>query len=142
MITEIRHSGIVVQNLKKSLNFFVKDLGFSIFKKMNEKGKFIDKILNLKNANVLTIKLKTSRGSVIELLKFYNYPHKKKWQGKIFHTGLTHISLTVKDINKIYNKLNVKYKFTCKPEVSVDGKAKVTFLKGPENLFIELVEIL
>ena len=36
-ITEIRHVGIVVNNLQKSLKFFINVLGFKIFKKMNEK---------------------------------------------------------------------------------------------------------
>jgi 16S rRNA (guanine527-N7)-methyltransferase len=49
MITEIRHTGIVVQDLKKVLNFFTKLLRFKIKKKMNEKGSYIDNILGLKN---------------------------------------------------------------------------------------------
>ena len=49
-ITEMRHVGIVVNNLQKNLDFFVNVLGFRIFKKMNEKGKYIDSILNLKKS--------------------------------------------------------------------------------------------
>ena len=36
MITEIRHTGIVVQDLNSVINFFTKLLGFKIKKKMNE----------------------------------------------------------------------------------------------------------
>ena len=48
LIKNIRHTGIVVQNLKKTLNFFTKELGFKVIKKQLEKGQFIEKILKLK----------------------------------------------------------------------------------------------
>ena len=48
-MSEIRHIGIVVQNLKKVSNFFINDLGFKIHKQINENTTFIDKILGLKN---------------------------------------------------------------------------------------------
>ena len=141
-ITEIRHIGITVQDLKKSLNFFVKDLGFKIHKKMDEEGTYLEKMLNLPKIKVTTVKLKAPDGNLVELLKFKNLQHKSKWQGKIYHTGPTHFALTVKNLDQTYKKLKKKYKFNAAPQYSPDGYAKVTFLKGPENLQIELVEIL
>ena len=83
-IKEIRHIGITVQDLKKSLNFFVKDLGFKIHKKMDEEGTYIEKMLNLPKIKVTTVKLKAPDGNLIELLKFKNLQHKSKWQCKIY----------------------------------------------------------
>jgi|TARA_B100001057_G_scaffold410991_1_gene426354 catechol 2,3-dioxygenase-like lactoylglutathione lyase family enzyme len=141
-VKDFRHIGITVQNLQKSVNFFVKDLGFKIHKKMSEEGKYIENMLNLPNVKVVTVKLNAPDGNLVELLKFKNFPHKKKWQGKIFYTGPTHFALTVKNLNSTYKKLNKKYKFNAPPQYSPDGYAKVTFFKGPENLHIELVELL
>lgn len=140
MTRNIRHVGIVVQDLKKMSNFFINDLGFKLHKKMSENTDFIDKILNLRKTKLVTIKLKLPNGHLVELLKFKNYPHKIKWQGKIFHTGLTHIALTVKDINKKFLKLKKKYKFNSSPTISEDGNVVVAFFYGPENIIIELVE--
>lgn len=134
--------GITVQNLPKSINFFVKDLGYKIHKKMNESGNYIENMLKLNNVKVTTVKLRSPDGNLIELLKFKNFPHKKKWQGKIFYTGPTHFALTVKNLDFTYKKLKNKYKFNAPPQFSPDGYAKVTFLRGPENLHIELVEVL
>jgi len=144
MISEIRHVGIVVNNLKKVLSFFTDVLGFKIHKKAEENRDFIDKLLKLKQAKLTTVKLKAPDGNLIELLKFHNYKNNKIWRGKIYSTGLTHISLTVRNIEKTYNilKKNKNVKFFSKPSVSPDGYAKVFFCKGPENLIIELVEIL
>jgi catechol 2,3-dioxygenase-like lactoylglutathione lyase family enzyme len=142
MIQEIRHVGIVVQDLKKVSDFFINDLGFKLYKKTCEDRDFIDKILKLKKTKLVTFKLKLPNGHLVELLKFKNYPHKLKWQGKIFHTGITHIALTLKNINTAFLKLKKKYKFNSSPIISKDGKAIVAFFYGPENIIIELVEVL
>ena len=57
------------------------------------------------------MKLKSSGNCLVELLKFKNYPHKSRWNGKLHHTGITHIALTVKNVNFYFLKLNKKYKF-------------------------------
>ena len=141
MIKNIRHTGITVQNLKKMMDFFIYVLGFKLKKKMNEQGSYIDNMLKLKKVKVITAKLKAPDGSLIELLKFQNYKDKKKWSGKIYSTGLTHMAFSVKDLDKSYKTLKKKgVIFNAPPQLSPDGFAKVTFCKGPENLFIELVE--
>ena len=56
-IINIRHTGIVTDDLKKSLYFYRTLLGFKIKKRMLEKGSTTDKISNLKNVSVETIKL-------------------------------------------------------------------------------------
>lgn len=109
---------------------------------MNEHGSYIDNMLKLKKVEVTTAKLKAPDGSLVELLKFKNYKDKKKkWSGKIYSTGLTHMAFSVKNLDKSYNILKKKgVKFNAAPQLSPDGFAKVTFCKGPENLLIELVE--
>ena len=141
MITNIRHTGITVHNLQKTMDFFIDVLGFKLKKKMDEHGSCIDNMLNLKKVKVTTAKLKAPDGNLIELLKFKNYKDKKKWSGKIYSTGLTHMAFSVKNLDKSYKILSKKgVVFNAPPQLSPDGFAKVTFCKGPENFFIELVE--
>ena len=107
-MNKIRHTGIVTTNLKNSLIFWNKYLKFKIYKQANEKGKLIDKIMLYKNVKVKTIKLKDSNGSIIELLSFKNSPRIKKNKIKPYSNGITHISITVKNINKLYKFLAKK----------------------------------
>ena len=86
-VKDFRHIGITVQNLQKSVNFFVKDLGFKIHKKMSEEGKYIENMLNLPNVKVVTVKLNAPDGNLVELLKFKNFPHKKNGKVKFFILG-------------------------------------------------------
>ena len=145
MITEIRHVGITVQNLELCKDFFINSLGFSIHKEMDEHGAYIDAMFGLQDVEVRTSKLKAPDGNLVELLEFSSHKVEKetKWTGKIFSTGLTHIAVTVNDIEDSYHKLKSKgYNFNAPPQNSPDGFAKVTFFKGPENLFVEIVQIL
>ena len=56
MILNIRHTGIVVDDLDASLDFYINKLGFVVSKQMDERGKFIDRILGFNNTNVHHLK--------------------------------------------------------------------------------------
>ena len=142
MIKEIRHTGIVVNNLSKSLWFYKKKLGFKVIKHMDESGHFIDKVLGMKKIMVTTVKMVLKNEQMIELLDFYT--HKKNISKRsINDTGPTHLAFTVDNIDKIYDDfLHDGIEFISTPKVSEDGSVKVVFCKAPEGTYIELVELL
>ena len=142
MIKEIRHTGIVVDDLKKTLWFYKEKMGFKVFKHMDESGHFIDKILGIKNTMVTTVKMTLGNGQMIELLDFSS--HKKNiLQSSINDIGPTHLAFTVDNIDKIYDDfLHDGVEFISTPEMSEDGGVKVVFCKAPEGTYIEFVELL
>ena len=140
---KIRHVGVVVRNLDKALFFWRDLLGFNIELMMDESGPEIDAILGLKNVHVTTVKMSAPEGGMIELLHFHSHPDIEFWNGKPYSTGITHIALTVHNLNLIYKKLlDASFYFPNEPQLSKDKKAKVIYCKGPENLLIEFVEII
>ena len=144
-ITEIRHIGLVVYDLKKSMNFWCKKLGFKIYKQLEEEGSFIDALIGYKNVKLTTVKISDKKGNIIELLHFKNAPNKKinlQWRGNTYSKGFTHLALKVKNIDHLYKSLRKKgIKFNSEPKISSDGKAKVTYCRTPEGVFLELVQI-
>lgn len=137
----IRHSGIVTANVKKSLKFWKDTLKFKIKRDLIESGKNLSKIFGIKNLKVRTIKLADKNGNLIELLYFLNAPKKKINTFFPYSTGLTHISVTVKNIEKTYQSLKKsKYHYKSKPLLSSDRKVLMTYCKTPENCFLEIVE--
>ncbi len=141
-IINIRHTGIVTDDLKKSLYFYRTLLGFKIKKRMLEKGSTTDKISNLKNVSVETIKLYKKKNQLIELL--YYHSHRRSNKKKVYNIsriGISHISMTVNNLQKTYKKLkNKNIRFISKPNISDDGNVKITFCRAPEGTLIELVE--
>ena len=143
MITKnFRHSGIVTKDLNKSLLFYNKLLKLKIIKVIDEDSDTMTSLLKVKNCRLKTIKLGLKKKIFLELLYFYKTKQKLR-NIKINSPGLTHISLTVENLDQIYKKFKKnKIKFLSKPLISSDKKVKLVFCKSPENIFIELVEIL
>lgn len=137
----IRHVGIVVKDLESALEFWCETMGFQVFRKMDESGTHIDNMMCLNDVKVTTVKLGDVNGNLIELLNFTSHPDVKSWEGKPHSTGLTHIALTVSDIEGLYCSLrNNVLDFFAPPQESPDGLVKVTYARGPEGIILELVE--
>ena len=138
---EIRHTGLVTKNIKKSLLFWTKYLKFKIYKEMDEKGELIDKIMLYKNVKLKTFKLKDKNNNLLELLYFKNPPQKKIPNIMPYTNGFTHISVTVKNLNLTYKSLiKKKIRFNSEPKKSSDGNVLMTYCKTPEGAYLELVQ--
>ena len=143
MITAIRHVGLVVTDIKKSLKFWCETMGFVVSRQMEEAGPHIDAMMGLKNVRVTTAKLSAPDGNLLELLCFHSHPDKGQWEGSPYSTGLTHIALTVSDLDETCRRLKeVGVKFPAEPQASPDGNAKVIYATGPEGILLELVEVI
>lgn len=141
MIRAIRHTGIVVADLEVSLRFWCDVMGFQLLKRMDETGEYLETLLATKGATVTTAKLAAPDGNLIELLHFSSHPDKPAWVGTPYSTGLTHIALTVSDLEATLGRLTGEgINSFAKPQISPDGRVKVVYCSGPENLLLELVE--
>tara|TARA_R100001086_G_C11834279_1_gene257442 strand:+ start:1135 stop:1569 length:435 start_codon:yes stop_codon:yes gene_type:complete len=139
----IRHVGVVITDIDKSLDFYVNMLGFRVSKRANESGKCIDNFLNLEHTEVTTIKMSDDNGNILELLHFSSHPDKSDNNKVRFlnEIGCSHFALTVDNLDELYLSLNNKdIKFNYPPQVSDDGKVKVAFCRDPDGTFIEMVE--
>jgi catechol 2,3-dioxygenase-like lactoylglutathione lyase family enzyme len=142
MIRNIRHTGIVVENLEASLNFYRDLLGFQIVKQMEESGDYMDNMLALRGVKVTTVKMAAPDGQMIELLKFHTHLNEQKPRD-INNVGITHIAFEIDDLSDEYKRLKDEgILFNSPPQLSLDGCAKVAFCRAPEGTFIELVEVL
>jgi catechol 2,3-dioxygenase-like lactoylglutathione lyase family enzyme len=141
MANTTRHVGIVVKDLAKTTDFWVNLIGFKLHIDAKEISPYIDELLGFANPELRTVKLIDENGFIIELLEFVNYPAKDNWEGNLATTGLTHIALTVSDLESLSAKLvEYDYKFISEIKKSPSGSVKVVFLRGPEGLMLELVE--
>jgi catechol 2,3-dioxygenase-like lactoylglutathione lyase family enzyme len=142
MIKAIRHIGLVVANLEKAQSFWCETMGFVVERRMEEAGPHIDAMMGLDGVKVTTIKLAAPDGNLIELLHFSSHPDEETWLGKPFSTGLTHIALTVENMDETYDRLlQAGVAFPAEPQMSPDGTARVIYATGPEGLLLELVEV-
>ena len=140
MNIQIRHIGVVVFDIEKTLGFYRDMLGFSIVRDTEEYGGYIDTLLGEKGASVRTVKLSSGSNTLIELL-YFSSPSAEPGQQKVCTAGFSHIALTVEKIDAAYKKLQQKgIVFISAPQVSPDRRAKVVFCRDPEGNLVELVE--
>lgn len=143
----IRHIGITVCDLEKMKSFYQNLLGFTIVKEALERGEYINNFYKMKGVEVITVKMKDSRNSgvLLELLQYKSHPpgQAEEQPRPVVLPGISHYALTVKNIDEIYKQLiEAGIVFNCVPQVSPDGKARISFCLDPENNLIELVEML
>ena len=142
MIKEVRHVGIVVSDMERSLKFYKDLLGLKIKSIEDEEGEFLDNMLAHKNVKNKVAKLYADNGSaLVELIDSKIFANKK--DRNFFTIGASHFAFTVDNLEKTYDYLmKNEVKFTAPPQLTPDGYAKVTFCEDPDGTPIELVEVI
>jgi catechol 2,3-dioxygenase-like lactoylglutathione lyase family enzyme len=143
MITQIRHTGLVVANLDAALHFWCDILGFRVSRRMEESGPHIDAMLGLEDVRLTTVKVIAPDNGMLELLYFNSHRDLPAWTGSPYSTGFTHIALTVHNIQEACLTLSrAGVTFAAPPQNSPDGAVRVTYGRGHEGVLLELVEVL
>ncbi len=133
--------GIVVNDLEKTRDFWINTLNFKLHIEAKEESPYIDELLAINDPSLTTVKLIDSKGFIIELLKFENYKVENSWSGDLKTTGLTHIALTVDDLDELVAILRkLDYQALSEIKTSPNKKVKVVFVRGPEGIMLELVQ--
>ena len=141
MISGVRHTGIVVNDINGAINFWVDLLEFKIVSNELETGEFIDRLLGLQNVTVQTVKLVAQDKTMIELLHFESHPSKEVWSGTPYSSGLTHVALNTFELSALVARLNT-HGFHARSDIQISpsGKVRVCYLSGFEGILLELVE--
>ena len=142
MIKDVRHVGILVSDMEKSLKFYRDLLGLKVKSLVDEEGEFLNNMLAHENVKNKVAKLYAKNGNaLVELIDSKSYGNKK--DRDFFTIGASHFAFTVDNLEKTYDYL-VKngVKFTAPPQQTSDGFAKVTFCEDPDGTPIELVEVI
>jgi catechol 2,3-dioxygenase-like lactoylglutathione lyase family enzyme len=133
--------GIVVNDLNKTKDFWMNTLGFKLHVEAIEESPYIEELLAIKDPALTTVKLIDSKGFIVELLKFEKYQVENSWSGDLKTTGLTHIALTVDNLDELVDNLKEQnYTPLSNIKISPSKKVKVIFVKGPEAIMLELVQ--
>ena len=142
LVIGYRHTGIIVNNMKKSLQFYKDFLGLKIIQDFTDESEYINKITGIKNGYAHFIKLSMPDGSVLELLEYPSH-RTKPHDLSIINVGIAHIALRVKNAQYAYDFLNSKgVELLSQPVLSSEGIAKVFFSLDPDGVRVELVEML
>ncbi len=143
-VTSIRHTGIVVSDMERSVRFYRDLLGMKVWADFKDDSPYVQAVTEVQGANLWMIKLQAQDGGSIELLQYLSHPQSvPSPPTRACDVGCNHVALRVDDIDALHEKLKAAgIRFHAPPAVSPDGGAKVTYCRDPEGVMVELVEIL
>ena len=142
MITNYRHTGLVVKNLQRSRKFYCQLLNFKVIQNIIEEGDYFNKLINEKKLRAKVIKARLQDNVVLELLEFINAKKKSiKKPRRYYPVGTMHLCFTVKNIEQVYKKLKRnKVKFLSPPLASDYDNVKTCFCYDPDFNLVQFVE--
>ena len=134
MIKAIDHIGIMVNDLQKSVEFYIDVLGFSISNK-----------IEMAEAGLSAVFVEKD-GSKIELMKYNNKKIQKRSEvAKLKFGGSSipisdHITFSVDDIEATVTEIKEKGVMFHLEPLQLENGMKLASFKDPEGVLIELVE--
>ena len=138
----LRHAGIVVSDMQRSLKFYRDKLGLKTVADFEDQGDYIDTLISAKGIHLRMVKLVADDGGMIELLQYISHPMSRNNDNQLYEIGPTHVAFTVENVDKLYAELKVEgIRFTAPPIESPDKKVKLAFCQDPDGTFLELVEV-
>jgi catechol 2,3-dioxygenase-like lactoylglutathione lyase family enzyme len=143
MINSVRHTGIVVRDLNRSLKFYCA-LGFVEHNRATEEGDFIDTVVGFQNTKLEWVKLKAPDGYLLELLQYHSHPEQKKIvKQRSNQLGCSHLALGVDNIEAICEKIKeIGGDIVNPPALTIDKQVKVAYCYDNEGNLMEIVEVL
>ena len=143
MIKAVRHTGVVVRDLEKSVAFY-RTLGFVEDNRATEEGVFIDTVVGLQNTKLEWIKLKAADGYLLELLQYHSHPEQKEIEKqKSNQLGCSHLAFTVDNIELVCTHIEKNGgSLVNQPVLTKDKKVKVAYCHDVEGNLMEIVEVL
>ena len=143
MVLNTRHTGFVVLDLDRFINFYL-GLGLKLISRMVEEGDYIDNLVGLNNVKLEWAKLALPDGSLIELLQYHTHNELIQKNETIQlpnRLGCSHVALTVDNIQKVIEYIcksggTIRNKYQTSP----DGNVKVAYCYDMEGNILEIVE--
>jgi catechol 2,3-dioxygenase-like lactoylglutathione lyase family enzyme len=142
-MSNLRHVGIVVEDIETAKLLWLEAFGFTVKNDQVEFGKEIESLLGLQGAHLRSLKMSSpDSSSVVELIQFLNpIPLLDNKSHIVNRTGITHIALTVKNIEEMLNHLALyDVKSVGELSLSKNKKSKGVYVKTSCGVLIELVE--
>jgi len=141
LIKRIRHTGLVVRDLERSLVFY-QTLGFRLWKREVETGPFIDTVVGMGGVRLEWAKLHAPDGSMVELLQYHSHPDRRSLKNAPSNRlGCSHIAFTVDDVLAMCTLIDHLGGSTVNmPVESPSGKQRVAYCHDPDGILMELVE--
>ncbi len=141
MIQRMDNVGIVVDDLKAAIAFFV-ELGLELEVEMTVEGQWVDRVVGLDGVRNDIAMLRTPDGhGRLELMKFHAPPATTAEPNAPVNTlGIRRIMFAVDDIEDVLARLQAHGAELVGELVQYEDKYRLCYVRGPEGIIVALAE--
>ena len=140
MITGMNHTGFVVKDLDKSIEFYRDVVGLTVVATREREGGPISQVVGYENSRIKVALLGKGEGHLVELVQ-YMHPEGSERPSEERNTlGATHLAFDVEDIEQTYQYLIGNGARSLNPPQELSTSRKVCYLQDPDGNWLELIE--
>lgn len=141
-INKIDHINICVTDLEKAKTFFTDLLDFRVETEGTLEGEWIDKVVSLPDVKAKYAKLTLpDSDTALELIQYYNpVGTRDDKMSQANRIGFRHMALEVTNIEAVYERLKNAGVHIFSELQIYNGKKKLCYFHGPDDIILELAE--
>ncbi len=146
MLKSFFHTGFIVADVERSLEFYTNVLGLNLITRMERQGEFIDQVLGFTGTHIKGAFLDMGEGHQLELIQYLS-PASGPGGINRNDLGAAHIAFYVQDIDQFHaEKSQQGLRPINPPALHRDEQGnpfrKVMYAQDPDGNYLEFVELL
>ncbi len=145
MLKSMFHTGFVVKDIEKTIDFYTNVMGLKLVGRTERTGDFASTLLAFENAHIKGAFVELGDGHQLELIQYINPP---VGDGHLNRNdaGASHLAFLVENIEDFYaDKVDKGLTFNSEPAslFAEDGKLlrKALYAQDPDGNWLEFVEL-
>ena len=140
VITGMNHTGFVVRDLAKALEFCCDAIGMEVSRTVERDGGPICQVVGYDDAHLRIALLRTGDGRLLELIQYVYPPGSERPTEERNALGAAHLAFDVDDIESTYQEIIGRGAVALNPPVEVAPGRKACYFQDPEGNWLELIE--
>ena len=141
MIQRLHHTGFVVENLEKAVEFYRDVVGLEVLSRYERTGPAIDQIVGYDNAHLQIALVSAGGDHLLELILYLSPPPNARPTEERNVTGATHLAFQVDDIQATFRRLVSNGAREMNPPAEVAPGRIGCYLQDPDGNWLELLQI-
>jgi glyoxylase I family protein len=141
MILKMHHTGFVVADLERAVEFYEGGVGLEVQNRYERQGGPIEQVVGYTDAHLKIAILGIGGEHVLELIQYVNPAPGQRPTSERSVIGGSHLAFAVDDIQATYKNLSGAGARTLNAPISVAPGRTVCYLQDPDGNWLELMEL-
>ena len=140
MIKRMTHTGFVVKDRDKAVEFYRDVVGLTLLRTSESEGSAISGLLGYDDVSLKGAALSVGDGHVLELLQYVSPVGADRPSDERSTLGASHLAFEVEDLDETCQRLIANGAKGLNPPVEMRAGSKACYLQDPDGNWLELSE--